>query len=275
MCNSNMFLKDIMKRIEEDFLINGKGYIIMPGFELFRDVITLYAKQHNLLESTLLLLENNNTEEAYILTRSLINNYFLIGYILKDENGERINEFHNQPIISTIFQLENMKKVLNDNTFKNLTKEEVEKNKKEINEALRIFKNKRKKRKINESAKPLSIYRLASECDELGFSLYTSMYIDASRYEHSDITSLELYKKKVLEEYSNDYAFILDMSSSNEKLKARIYRVLEIIYLDTFLKIMQYINEKQSHFLSNYNENKLKEIALLIEFRFNKKHSKK
>ncbi|MDM0664814.1 DUF5677 domain-containing protein [Clostridium perfringens] len=269
------FLKDIMTRVENDFLINGRGYVITSGYEYFREVITLYAKQHNLLESTLLLLENNNVEEAYILARSLVNNYFLIGYLLNDnENRTRLKEYHNQPIISNMYQLKNMKEILLNNTFKNISEEDRQSSLSEIDEKIKIYKNLYKKNGIKKGEKPLKITTLAKNCDEQAFALYVSIYSDASKYEHSDITSLDLYKKEVTDEYSNNDAFILDMNSTNEDLKIKIFDTIEMVYCDTFSKIANIVFEKEKHLLENYDENKLLEIVFLITNRFNGKLKK-
>lgn len=55
-------IKEIMPDIEEYFLLNNRGYIILEGYEWFRDIITLYAKQHQLVSATELLLDNNMNE---------------------------------------------------------------------------------------------------------------------------------------------------------------------------------------------------------------------
>lgn len=57
----------LIEEITSKFLQKDSPYIIMEGYEYFREVITLYAKQSNLFESALILLENNHAEEAYVL----------------------------------------------------------------------------------------------------------------------------------------------------------------------------------------------------------------
>lgn len=86
-------LKDIMKDVEENFLKNESPYIVMEEYEYFREAITLYAKQNNLIESVLLLMENNMNEEAMILARSVLNNYFLVSYILDDPQKKHLKEY--------------------------------------------------------------------------------------------------------------------------------------------------------------------------------------
>lgn len=102
MKNIELF-KNIMSDVQEYVLKNESPYIILEGYEYIREVITLYAKQHNLVESTLLLLENNNNEEAMILARSVLNNYFLIGYLLNDPDKSHLKEYQSQPLFSQLY----------------------------------------------------------------------------------------------------------------------------------------------------------------------------
>lgn len=55
-------LKEMMEVVKKYFLKNKNPYIIMEDYEYFREAITLYAKQHNLIKSVLLLVDNNMYE---------------------------------------------------------------------------------------------------------------------------------------------------------------------------------------------------------------------
>ena len=111
--NDEEFLKDIMLDIEEYLIRNNDIFIITPGCEWFKEVITLYAKQHNLLESAIILTDNGMNEEAVILARSAMNNYFLIGYILNDDKHKsHLKEFQIQPLISEKYLVDNMHKMI-------------------------------------------------------------------------------------------------------------------------------------------------------------------
>ncbi|BDC01575.1 hypothetical protein CP118TE_12840 [Clostridium perfringens E] len=266
------FLRDIMKDIEECFLIDGKGFIILDGYEYMRDITTLYAKQHNLLESTLLLLENNNAEEAVILARSLLNNYFLIGYLLKDnKNRTRLKRFHNQPLITRMKKLRNIKEIISNSTSKLLSDEDKEKKLKELKKKIVECEKMLKENGIKRGERLLDVCTLAKNSDEKGFALYTFFYSDASKFEHSDISSLDLYKKQVLEEYSNNEIFILNINSTDEELKDKIFEKVETIYCDTFSKIISHIFENESHLLKNFNQEKLNEICIKITNKFSGK----
>ena len=100
--------KDIMKDIEENFLKNESLYIVKE-YEYFLEAITLYAKQNNLIKSVLLLMKNNMNEEAMVLARSVLNNYFLLSYILADPQKMHLKEYQMQPIITSLFYWKNAK----------------------------------------------------------------------------------------------------------------------------------------------------------------------
>lgn len=51
-------------------------------------------------------------EEAIVLARSVLNNYFLISYILDDPQKEHIKEYHIQPLITSLFYWKNVKDII-------------------------------------------------------------------------------------------------------------------------------------------------------------------
>ena len=88
--------------------------LIQEGYEVLRELITLYAKQTNLFESTLLLLENNHAEEAYVLFRSQLNNHMLIEYLRNNkEDNKRLKDFMIQPAKSDYRFLKKIKEGIN------------------------------------------------------------------------------------------------------------------------------------------------------------------
>ena len=128
--------KDIMKDIEENFLKNESLYIVKE-YEYFLEAITLYAKQNNLIKSVLLLMKNNMNEEAMVLARSVLNNYFLLSYILADPQKMHLKEYQMQPIITSLFYWKNAKQIMQRPFWKKLinkgkalpfTEQEVDKN---------------------------------------------------------------------------------------------------------------------------------------------------
>ena len=264
-------LKELMDDIEEYLIQNNRGMVILPGYEWYRDVLTLYAKQHNLLEAILVLLDNNMCEEAIILCRSMLNNYFLIGYLINDETGNRIKEFHIQPWLSHKKKLENMRKILKGSFGEKLKEKGIEPpvTIEKLNNDIKAIKEEIKKQGFKADDKPLSIVKLAKHSDERGFELYSFIYAEASKYEHSDISSLEIYKKEV-ESVDKNIGFIMDTNSTDEKLRDMINTVIFICYLSTFIKILEVLKEKEEHLLQNYNVDKLTELAIKVTYIINR-----
>lgn len=271
------FLKNIMPEIEHHLILNNRGYLIEPPYEWFREVITLYAKQHNLLEATITLLDRGMNEEAYVLARSAMNNCFLIGYLLKDDAKRcHLKEYQTQPLIAQRYLLENMKRMLDGKLGIRMdqigeilpyTVRDIEI---KINEAETKIKNEG----FSRTEKPLSIRKLAEESDAQGFDFYATYYADASKFEHSDISSLDIYKRPIDEKTPINDAFFMDLSRTDGKLKYKIYEIFIISYLDSFLKITDVILNKEIQLQMNYDINKLvKIITKILEYINNKKHS--
>ena len=78
--------KFIEEYIGKEVLKEGRPIIILEGYEWIREVLSLLAKNINLFESCLVLLENNMEQEAYILARSQFNN--------TDRKSTRLNSSH-------------------------------------------------------------------------------------------------------------------------------------------------------------------------------------
>ncbi len=98
-------------------------------------MITFYAKQSNLLESTLLLIENNHAEEAYVLVRSMLNNAMLIDYLCNDD-GERYKNYMIQPTKAELSFFYDIKKALKNGWLKEAPPE-LDKRIKEYEELLK------------------------------------------------------------------------------------------------------------------------------------------
>lgn len=262
--NDEEFLKSIMPDLEKYFIQNGRGIIIQSGYEWFREVITLYAKQHNLAEATIVLLDSNMSEEALILSRSLLNNCFLIGYLLNDDDKKsHLKKYHIQPLLSKRFLLKNMKEML-QGPFGKRMKEKGIKSPISINEIKQKkyeIEKEIKNRNFPVGQKMLSILELAKDSDEYGFDLYATYYANASKYEHSDISSLNIYKKSINNEISTNDAFIMDLNRTDEELKNSIYGMLTMCYLDSFIKIINIIETKEPHLKVNYD---MKQLAILL-----------
>ncbi|MDF2884215.1 MAG: hypothetical protein K0R54_4782 [Clostridiaceae bacterium] len=261
------FLKNIMPDIEEYLIQNNRPVIIMQGYEWFREVITLYAKQHNLLEAAIVLMDNGMNEEALIIARSAMNNYFLIGYLLDDDtNRSRLKEYQSQPLISQRYLLKNMKDMINGDFGARLNKTSIT-----LPYTISDLENKINETEIkivaegfSKNITPLSIRKLAKESDVQGFDFYAAYYGEASKFEHSDISSLNIYKKAIDQQTSVNDAFIMDLNRTDEKLKEKICAMFIISYLDSFTKICNVIANKEPQLQVNYNINKLSEMLIKV-----------
>lgn len=251
-----MFINDIMPKIESVFIKNGESYIITPKYDFFREALTLYAKQHNLVEATLVLLENNMNEEAIVLARSILNNYFLIGYILSDDNQKsNLKEYQIQPLVSERYHWENVREVMRRPIWGRMieqgkswaiTEEQVEERLESVKQQIIAAGYPSQKR-------PLSIKNTAKFADDHGLELYFTYYTKASKYEHSDISTLSVYKDILDEEYSTDIAFGMNLNRTDETLKDDIVTMISISYLDSLVKLSNLVIVEEPHLRGYYD----------------------
>lgn len=271
------FIDSIMPDIETYVIQNGKPHAIFEEFEYLREVVTLYAKQHNLVESTLALVDMNNNEEAYVLARSILNNYFLIGYLLNDdEDRSRLKEYQAQPYICDRFYWRNVRDIMDRPMVKRL--EEAGKSLPfTIEDVDRIIEERNKQiidAGFDVKIRPLSIKTLAENSEENGLELYSTYYAEASKYEHSDITTLDIYKQPISEEWLSDDTeisniprdrfFVLDMNKTNEDLKEKIYDMIISSYVQSFIKFMNEVTVKEEQLRRMFDIGKLLEISAKV-----------
>ena len=85
-------LTDLLKKILEDIakyvIKEGRPIILIDEYSWYREVLSLMAKQVNLCDSCILLLENGMEQEAYLLARSQFNNALWIEYLCGAEEGD-------------------------------------------------------------------------------------------------------------------------------------------------------------------------------------------
>lgn len=103
--------RQIQDHLNKDILKEGQPFIILEKYEWLREVLSLLAKQSNLFESCIVLLENNMEQEAYILARSQFNNMLWISYICNDNDNSRVKEYFYEPHITQLQQLYNIKNI--------------------------------------------------------------------------------------------------------------------------------------------------------------------
>lgn len=255
-----------MQDVATEFLKENEPQIIMQGYEYLREVMSLYAKLHNLLDSTLELLECNMSEEAFILLRSMLNNQMWIVYLCEDDsNRSRLKKYLIQPLITKLNLLDNIKKVSHTEWFTKMNDSRKDKiDIEEVKKEIRAIKDILHKENIpSGERKPVSVAKLAKS-NELMFGLYISIYSDASRYEHSDPSVLNLYRQKILDDYDSTNVFKVDLSSTSEDLKKKILEYAKNIYGFSFIHIVQHITKKEEHLLRYYNEEKLGSLMLAM-----------
>jgi hypothetical protein len=255
----------LIEEITSKFLQKDRPYIIMEGYEYLREVVTLYAKQSNLFESTLLLLENNHAEEAYVLVRSMLNNLMVIDYLCNDdEEKERYKNYMIQPVKAELAFLMDISKAITKGWIKESQYPDLRKNIKERKEFLRkegFVKDVKGKEQIDTNM--LSIRGMALT-DELLFGHYTLFYREASKFEHSDVASLDIYRTPVTEEYPNTVAFILDLSKTDSELEEKVINLSVCIYSFSYLTILKHLTNHHPYIIPEENKATLFELALFI-----------
>ena len=233
-------LTDLLKEITEDIakyiIKEGQPIILIDEYSWYREVLSLMAKQVNLCDSCILLLENGMEQEAYLLARSQFNNALCIKYLCEAEEGDstRFKEFSYQPYIKQLMENQNLKKMIRDfgdalddrlKNEKTITK--LNRRSREIREAL-------KRENIGEKTK--SIVELAKQ-DSILFGMYVTLYNEGSKFEHSDISTTKLYRKQAAKEYSTEQVFIFDLGNKLPFLISSIIILISFIIFLVFLSL--------------------------------------
>lgn len=208
-------LKEIAQDIAKDIIKEGKPIMLIDEYSWYRETLSLMAKQVNLCDSCILLLENGMEQEAYVLARSQFNNTLWIKYLCEADDGDdsRLKEFFYQPHITQIRTNKNLKKMIKeygdnlDESFK--AQETITKLNRSSRASEKILKSE------NIDIQPKSIADLAKQ-DGILFGMYITLYNEGSKFEHSDISTTKLYRKQALEGYDTDKIFIFDLGKSNE-----------------------------------------------------------
>lgn len=90
-------------------------------------------------------------------------------------------------------------------------------------------------------------------------------YREGSQFEHSDPSSLEIYRTKLLEEYSNLLVFTMDLSRTDEKLGEKTIHWATKIYGLSFIKVIQYLSNSYEHMIREEYKEELMKLALYIQ----------
>lgn len=222
----------IEEYVGREVLKEGSPIIILEGYEWIREVLSLLAKNINLFESCLVLLENNMEQEAYILARSQFNNTLWISYLCDDCNNERTKEYYYEYHISKLLQFRNMQKYVSENEerIKNSGAEMIEES--EIEEQITQIETLLSNEGYNvQKIYSKSIAKLAKEKPEL-FGVYISMYCEGSEYEHSNRGKIASFREAIVEEYDTDAVFKLDLGKLDFAIWKQVFNfaLLNVFY---------------------------------------------
>lgn len=214
-------LNEICKDIAENIIKEGQPIVLVDEFDWYREVLSLFAKQVNLCDSCILLLENGMEQEAYLLARSQFNNMLWIKYICEGKGNSRVKEYFYQPYISQIVTNKKFKEMIaeySDELDEKFLKAEImEQLDNGIDENTKILKQE------NISIKVKSIAELARQDRDL-LSMYLTFYNEGSKFEHSDISKTKLYRKQAIESCSSEQAFIFDLGQSDKECWISVFK---------------------------------------------------
>ncbi|WP_310883752.1 DUF5677 domain-containing protein [Priestia megaterium] len=240
----------LTKQIKIKLLKENSPHVIMNEHEYLREVMTLYAKQTNLLHSTLILLNNNHAEEAYILLRSILSNSMLINYLCKDnKRKDRYENYLIQPNKAELSFLYDIREAARKGWVEKT--DALEEKIREHEEFLinNGFTTRNKKEEIIADTWFLSIRRMALT-DKYFFFIYMLFYKESSEYEHSDFMSLSIYRQQIINEISGTVTFKLNLTKTNPELSEKVLNLSIIIYSVTFEEIFKHIKRRHPQMFS-------------------------
>jgi hypothetical protein len=244
--------RQIQDHLNKDILKEGQPFIILEKYEWLREVLSLLAKQSNLFESCIVLLENNMEQEAYILARSQFNNMLWISYICNDNDNSRVKEYFYEPHITQLQQLYNIKKYLRSLPEGTPQFEEFSTmNFQVINSTINKIKGilRTEGYTVDNSQKPLknkSIFEL-TEKDPLLLGMYLSFYNDASKFEHADISTVKKYRNAVVDDISDSIAFTFELNQSNIALWKSVFKHTLTILFQSINTLYTRIKSQDKH----------------------------
>ena len=237
-------LKEIIEEIAKNIIKEGQPIILIDEYSWYREVLSLMAKQVNLCDSCMLLLENGMEQEAYLLARSQFNNSLWIKYLCEADEGDdtKLKEFFYQPNIAQLRTNKNLIKMITeygdalDDEFK--ADEIIDK----LNESSE--ENRKILRRENITEKQKSIAELAKQNVSL-FGMYITLYNEGSKFEHSDISTTKLYRKKVVEGYPEEQVFVFDLGKSNKEGWFKVFKCSLMSMFFAFESIYSRISNRE------------------------------
>lgn len=235
-------LKEICNDIAKNIIKEGQPIVLIDAFDWYREVLSLFAKQVNLCDSCMLLLENGMEQEAYLLARSQFNNMLWIKYICEGEDNSRVKEYFYQPHISQILSNKNFKKMITDYSDeldeRFLEAEVMERLDRGIEENTQI---------LTQENIPIKVKKIAdlAKQDGILFGMYVTLYNEGSKFEHSDISKTKLYRKQATEEYSSEQAFIFDLGRSDKECWISVFRYSFMSIFFAFESLWDRVSNKE------------------------------
>lgn len=261
-------LKEIIDDIAKDILKEGQPIIIVGDYSWYKETLSLLAKQVNLCDSCILLLENGMEQEAYLLARSQFNNMLWIKYICDDSGDEHVKEYFYQPHISQILTNKNLKKMLDE--FEDSLDERFDKTSMISSLDNNIAANKSVLQQEGIAVKPKSIAELSKQ-DGVLFGTYVTLYNEGSKFEHSDISKTRRYRREIIDGYTDDQVFMIDLGTSNKEEWLTVFRYsLQSVFF-AFESLWRRITTQEDHLFVDttlskaaYAKQDLKKILLKL-----------
>lgn len=238
-------IKTILEHMSKYIIKESKPIIVIDKYDWLVCALSLLSKQVNLCESAVLLLENGMEQEAFLLVRSQFNNLLWIKYICEAESDDRIKEYIYQPYVTQIKKIKQIQKLISENAndFDQRFHEEAFQEK--MNDL--ICSNQQILKEANmENLKTKQIFDLAKQ-DIMLFEMYLTMYNEGSKIEHSDISTLNRYRDKILNDYTNTQIFSINLSISDKIIWYAVIRNMFICLYMSFDTFYNRIKTKENH----------------------------
>lgn len=191
-------LHEALDEISTYILHENESIIVVGNYYWHTTCLSLIAKQVNLCDSCLLLLDNGMEQEAYILARSQFNNMLWINYLCDCKDDSRVKEYFYQPHVNQMKTARKIRKWVKQ--YRNELDERFTTS--EYNIKLNSIINENKKCLEEVGLPDLRIKTISdlAEQDKTLRGMYITMYNEASQFEHSDNSIINNYRKKILEE---------------------------------------------------------------------------
>lgn len=237
-------LREIGSDIAKDIIKEGQPIILVDEYSWYRETLSLMAKQVNLCDSCLILLENGMEQETYVLARSQFNNMLWIRYLCEGEDNSRVKEYYYQPHKNQILANKGLKKLISEfgdqldhRLLANDVKERLDNG---------ISENENILSQENLSRQPMKVSDLAKQ-DVTLFGMYVTLYNEGSRFEHSDISKTKLYRKQVINDYNSDQVFVFDLRASNKECWLTVFKYSFMSMFFAYDAIRERITTKEKH----------------------------